>query len=1028
MSLELELAGEKTAAVPNDLSNAAPGWFRLRLPSSAIPLDVAPGHVGAWLEPANVELEFFSTIEPFDTLRLVVGPKSRAEIKFNLFWRSSGGRSIGIPLGLATGKSFAFGIELNVEIEAQLFSWKEAGVETGRLTVLENSAGWGLPSFLKELQGAREILGFTQRALLRGAEGLTSVIEKITLADPVITLEGGALRMGNLSATIELSEGRKLALKGPELYLDGEFHLRAEGDPRLEFALTEDELLLRGNGSRPPLSIRFAAGTKFTFSLDPRDPYIAMSAGSERPPATVFVPGLRAADFTTANGRIEPTADALKERFVLNFAGDDPGKTLCRITPHGAQMTATAVPRGMQLGQSDEPVLRDVQLEHGSLTLDRGDYDLDIAASARLGWFERVSGRLAVRANSRANDRKFAVRFDVQIEGAWEDPTGSLEFRDPGASVTITLREPTAANKSAWEVRAFISGTVRFKAIERWLAGSAEWLGDLVKDLAVRFDRMDLQTFLENPARHMSLKIQAAGGKQLKLWKLLRFELTEFALARDSVVLAGKVHFTLEGGFYFMGGIPRMRISLSDGIGLVDDPGQPLTLTGKLVTPTGISASLELTRERGEGRQRLAGHGALLIPGWPSFRITCGFGKRQPDPAKDKWIAMLFLFVEADFPITIFPCVVLREMGLGFGINQKLRDFDELWRGDAAFNNLMNDPRGLPNPANPADWKDGGGLDFTDVALVGRTHVAPSPDGRGPFPYIADAMLYIQPTSEFTIAFTSNLWLFTGLDEVRTPEYRSAPLVQTLMVLYPRHGHLEARARTVRNAKMSAAPETVAKALSAIEAEMLLKATPDMFRLRVGPMRVELKLAGFDLRGSLLYGVEAGGGVALMLMQQQMSGEFHLDWRFGLSLGPLSIEVGLAIHARMAYSLLLAGGYFGAGLGMLFYGLARVHISISLEVSLALRFRLRIRVGFVKITISWSKRMSASLGVTFEAEVEAMLGTSGMALHGSGVLNFRCCGFSFSPRISFSVGNTDRLEQVRARLRPLLPPGFNALT
>ncbi len=1024
MTLEVELNKLSRVLTAEDLMPAGVGWFRIPLPNLAGPLDLAPGHVHVQLTAPVLALEFFSVLKLFDTVRLIAGAGARAQLEFNLFFRAPSGLTIGIPLKPPVGSNYAFGLESTVELEAELFSWKSAGVETGRFTMLENATGWSAPVIPSVLQGVREVIGFADRALLSGARELTSTIKKITLAQPVLSLAGGGLKLSNLGATIEFAENdRTLALTGPGLILDRDFHLSVEGEPRLEFQLAKDELLLGGGDTRMPLSILFAAGTNFIFSLDPRDPYVAMTNGSERPPATVYVPGLKGADITrTAEGRVEPKQAALNERFVLHFAGDEPGKTFCRITPHGAQMTATAAPRGINLGQGDKAVLRDVQLERGSLTLDRGDYELDIAASARLGYFERVSGRLTVRASSRADDQKFSARFDVQIEGAWEDPTGSLEFRDPGASVAIELGE-----NPAWRVKAFVSGTLRFKAVERWLAGAAEWLGDLAKDLSVRFDRLDLHTFLDDPTKSVSLKMQSMGGRQIKLWNILRFELTELALARDHIVLAGKVHFTLEGGFYFMGGIPRMRISLKDGIDLMDDPGQPLTLHGKLVTPTGISAELELTREKSAGRQRLAGHGALTIPGWPGFRITCGFGKRRPDPAKDDWIVLLFLFVEADFPITLFPCVVLREMGLGFGINQKLRGFDQLWKSEDAFDNLMRDPRGLPNPAAPGDWEDGGGGGFTDVALVARTHVAPSPQGRGPFPYIADAMLYIQPTSEFTIAFTSNLWLFTGLDDVRAPAFRSKPVAQTLIVFYPRHGHLEARSRTLKDSKMSAAPDVVGKALSIVQTEMLLKATPDMFRLRVGLMTVELKLAGFDLRGSLLYGVEAGNGVALMLMQQQMSGSFDLDWRFSLSFGPLSLEVGLAIHARMGYSLLLAGGYFGAGLGMLFYGLARVNVSISLQVYLALRFYLRIKVGWFKITISWSSRMSASLEVAFEAEVEALLGTSGMALRGSGILAFRCCGFSFSPHISFSVGNSDHLEQVRSRLRPFLPPNAGAL-
>jgi hypothetical protein len=1032
----VELPAPAAAGVKTDV----PNQLTITLPSLKATFEPLPGHVSADLESAGAVLVLTITAGgAVQQAELFATAKATARVRFNLFYDTDA-ITLGIPLtvsGTDLESKFAFRAEFSADanVDAKLrLVFRQAG-QNPQFAFFEAAERWvrkDLPAGVAKLE--RQILGFGERALLGGAEALTSVVEKITVLESwtaKITKEG--LEVAGIGAEIALRDtlgagSRKFLLTAGAMLLDKNWKLKVTGEPRLAFKLEKDELLLRGNATvRAPLSLHFHAGTTVMFSLDPRQPYVALGGGTTTP-ATVYVPGLRDGEFNTdTQGKITPKAEALKSRFQLTFDPDQPDlppgqRTFCRLSPEGARMTARAVPRPITIGTAgSEPLLRSVQLDHGHLTLDRGDYDLEIAASAQLGFFEQASGRLTVRANSRTGDNSFAARFDVKIEGAWEDPTGTIEFRDPGASVELAL------GVDGWTAKAWVSGTVHFKATQRWLSSAADWLGDLFGDLALRFERLALHDLLENPLRHLRLKIQSTGGKQLKLWNLLKFELTEFGLARDSVILAGKVHFTLEGGFYFMGSIPRLRISLRDGIDFDDEPGAPMVIEGKLVTPTGITAAIRLERERNALRERLAGQGSLLIPGWPGITITCGFGRRRPNPQKDDWIPLLFLFVEADIPITLFPCVVLRDLGLGFGINQKLRGFSELWAREDAFDELMKDPRGLPNPANVADWVDGGGENFTDVALVARTHVAPSPDARGPFPYVADAMLYIQPTSEFTIAFTSNLWLFTGLDDTRDAEFRARPLVQTLIVMYPRHGYLEARSRTRRDSKMKAVPDAVAKALSLVETEMTLKATPDMFRLRVGLMQVGLRLGLFDLSGTLLFGVELGNGVAIMLMQQTLAGRFELDWRFGVSLGPLSIEVGLAIHARMGYSILQAGGYFGRELGVLFYGVARIHISIEMKVHLALRFHLRIKIGWFKITISWSKRLSASLAIAFEAEVEALIGTSGLALTGTGTLHFRCCGYSFSPRISFSIGNTDRLSEVRARLRPFLPASQNAL-
>jgi len=438
-------------------------------------------------------------------------------------------------------------------------------------------------------------------------------------------------------------------------------------------------------------------------------------------------------------------------------------------------------------------------------------------------------------------------------------------------------------------------------------------------------------------------------------------------------------------------------------------------------TQSGFKAALTLTREEEKASEALAGTGMLAIPGMPEVSIACRFGRRQlSDAGRTKWIPLFFLFVQADYPVTLYPGVVLRMLGLGFGVNQKLRGLDSLME-EGGVRSLVEDPRGLPNPADIDAWVPGGDWDTTDISLVAHTYIAPAQKEDGPFAYVGDALFYLQPTSTLTIAFCTNLWLFTSLTDAQKDEFRRRPVMAGTMVLYPRHAYLEMLVQSEKNPKMSAAPEAYAKALSIAQAEVYMKATPDMFRMRVGPVRVETKEHGFHLKGSLLYAVEASSKAAVMLSHMSVAGQFSAEVHERYDLDPLCVAADVIVRAKLAYEALLAGGYLGESQGVLFYGRLLVHISAELEVRVSLDFHLVIKVWRFKQTISWSKRMSASLGLAFDADVEALLGTKGVAFQGRGTLRFNVLGYHFSPSINVKAGDYDRIPQARAKLAHLLP-------
>lgn len=803
-----------------------------------------------------------------------------------------------------------------------------------------------------------------------------------------------------------------LDFTGALLSFDEQFDLKFDDNskPDLKYTLQNDVFLFKKGQA---ITLHFKKGSRICLRLDPKNPFLAMEGAIKgSPPISAYLPGLE--------GKTDDAslAQAAESRFILDFDSDD-GETKCRISRGGAEMTARARPTTINLGGADAAV-RNVVLDEGALSINRGGYELEVKASGQLAYFRKATGSLRIRSSATTTGKPvspgFLIQFEPVLEGTWEDPTASIVFINPHAIVGISFAG------SKWTVVGKIGAELRLKAVKKWLGDAAEWLSDFFSRLSLKFDGLDLELLAKGELKNggIQLNYQSGGDLDINLWEIFKFTIGDFSLIENGFSFSGGVSIDFGGGSGFSGSLPKLNVLLKDGVQIQASDEEPVKFKGKLVTPTGIRASMEFEREESEDRQELQGLGSLSVPGWADVLIVCGVGKRRVEKNQQvKTIGMFFLFVETDYPITVYPAVVLRYPGLGFGINKQMRGFGDLMKNGVKA--LASDPKGLPNPAAPSDWEDAGDYDSTDLSLVARTFLTVSQKGDGPFPYVADALVSLQFGKDFSIIFTSNLWLFTKISDARKQEFRERPVMKTIIAMYPRHGYLEAFSKTQRNSRMSAAPGALSKALSLYESEMYLKATPDMLRMRVGPTRTELKEIGFLLKGSLVYGIEAGSGVALMLMSLELQGGFEKNVEYGFRTGPLSVSAKLRLAAKMGLSVLLAGGYLGKSLGVGFYGYVRVHISVEFGLTVSLKFKLRIKIGWVKITISWSKRLSAHLSLSFDAQVEALAATSDLAFKGSGVLSFRAFGFTFSPRIAFSGGNTSALNRARSRLKPLLP-------
>lgn len=589
------------------------------------------------------------------------------------------------------------------------------------------------------------------------------------------------------------------------------------------------------------LTVVFPAGTRCRFRPVLADPRVELESADGGPVLTAYIPGLAGSD---------PVVDGSDEsRFIIDLKSgknDKPGNDdKVSISHHGLTALAELRPTRLKVGTLE------CSVTGGSVRFQEGRYDAQITASARLPYFRHGEGNLLIRAGSEAG---FAAQWEANLGRAWEDPTGHLLVHEPRATVTVGWSGGT------WKVEGRLGGRLELTKAPRFLAGAERWLGTFARGLRFEFDQLDLSDL---DSSDFSIKLDPKRLPQrLDLWGFFEFDLQQLELCRNGFVVGGDLRFE-RNGLSFSGSLPRLRCEFSTGgIGIRAGGGDDIEIRGHLKTRSGIEVRASFRRRQSGDVDEMIGAGTIAIASLPSISVLCAIGRRVDrngscDP-------VLLLYTEADIPVPLFPGVVLRELGLGFGINKVLAAVAGT-RPEDLVTRLIDDPKGLPDAANPAAWSTP--PDGFDLSLVAQTAIAPAPRGEGPFPYVGRATMYVQPTSECVLLLLSRLWLLTSLDDSRRSEFQRRPALKGALAIYPRHGYLELQVRTERKPAFSAPVPLLDQAFSIASGEFHLKASRDAFLCRAGPLRARVAISGLSLEGHVVHAVYVGRHGAITVLE-----------------------------------------------------------------------------------------------------------------------------------------------------------------
>lgn len=911
--------------------------------------------------------------------------------------------------------------------------------------------GVALDALFEEVQGA--VLGGSVqvRAAVSGLNGgflkVPEIPEARSLADwRGVTLDkeqlnvqwtaegggGGALELSGLKATIADGAGKPLfALDGGTLRIDDRLRVHVDPDGlALDFVVAKDRVLLDSNAS--PFTLIVWKGARVRVDADARDPKVTLDHRSGHP-ATLVVPGVSPLSEDDRD-KLRPGKDgsACPNRFLFDVTAPPPhpgsGTSTVPLVLSASGVDFRAALRRRKLDLL--PHLDGGMAVEGEVVVQAGEFFVTASAHCRLPFLKDADGTLEVRAASagwRAEGegqpvRGIHARFQSRLAPSLTDPSGLLEVRDPRVGVEVGW-DPTGGT---WDVGGALSGVLALRPPERFGSGAASWLDGLFGNLELEFHDLKILGLANMRRAHegngstSGIALHLRQGRRLTfhLWGILAVDVRTFKLRVDDgdvgLELGGEISVDGGGAFELKGTLPSLVVSMPGGVPRLGvGASSKLRFGGSLQVPSGVRASVELEKETGpvEG---FSGTGSIAIPGLPDVRIACRLGRVRKE---GKSLPVFLLYADAGVAITLFPGVVMRNLGLGFGINQELRAFQDLEHEGAEA--LVLRGGSMPRPSHPGEWTlPQSDLDRPRVSVVAATTITASPQGDGPFPYVMRGVLAIR--DDLSMALFAGLWLMSTIRDVEEDaDFAARPAALGVVSLMPRHGRLEAVQATRRNPRMSVTPPLLGEVMSAVQTELALVVSPDLFRLRVGPTKARIALLGaLEFEGQALFALEVTPRHALALTAVSLHAGFDLQQSFPIGSARLSI----ALRARFGFQALLAG-ILTCDSGLTLYARARVQVSVEVEVAVSIHFTLEIDVGFFSIDIDIEIRLAARLMLAFAADVEAVLAVgdrgTGMYLAGRGELVMDVLGFQFAIDAGIELGDPQlkgKLEPVRKQL------------
>lgn len=801
--------------------------------------------------------------------------------------------------------------------------------------------------------------------------------------------EPGKVELTNLS--LAFTGLPKAKFEAAYLRADDTFHVTARGG--------RFELLLAQTGSEA--FVLDPAATDFTLVLhaDTEFVLVVSSAGVSLEArtdkgriATVAVPALTKSEVEVLIASHDMQSTGTGETRSLMFEVRGEADSALSLSSTGIHAVAVAAPVRLALGKE----LKDVTLTEGRLQLSGRRWSATATATAGLPWLEGARGELLFETGSDHGGLAVDARFDVPLGDVWRDPSGVLAFHEPAASINV-------AWDGQWHVDGSLSGELRFDA-SKIASEAKEIASDVLDRMSLSFEGLSLSSLGSlGSDGNGSVRLDFLKPFEGDIWDIFRFRLTSFHLTSAGAGLGGTVAFNL-GPVQFGGEFPALNFSFTEGRGLSLSDDFDFGIDGALKLAGGVEAQMSFRKRKDDTLESLDGAGSLRVPRWGDFGVALSVGRTSAGQPS------VFIFGDLDMVQPLYPGVVLRKAGLGFGINRGFGE-DLSGRSPAEILEHLRTTRSNDVMA-PAAWEVRDGV---QLVMRGMFSATTGPNDE-PDMYVADLTATLD--ERFRLTAVLDGWAFTKLDDAPDPSFRNRPFVRGALVVDPKAPSLAAGMLTRKGSKHSlegAAGELVSALLDARELEAMVRADPSRFALRI-TQHDALNILGIRLRATQTLALCASRKGAWMAARATAGASFST--RIPASAGPVSASITASVTVNAELGVL--GAIVDSKLCL--YGVASMSARFTLHAKLEIRIRIRFKIGPFKVGVKVRvKARSVEVGQTATLRVQASIGQETGYL-ATAEFGARLGGYEL--KIPFSIRkNPDAVKRAHSAYREALTSG-----
>jgi hypothetical protein len=417
-----------------------------------------------------------------------------------------------------------------------------------------------------------------------------------------------------------------------------------------------------------------------------------------------------------------------------------------------------------------------------------------------------------------------------------------------------------------------------------------------------------------------------------------------------------------------------LRVELGDGPArLKIDPGVGITIKAG----EGFEFNGECGFVEGPRRRYFSAGGGIKLSGMPRSTALVQIGKSSKN---DGTLAEDHIFYGArDFDIQVFSGVVVKSLGMGIGINERLT---AIGPDPTAAEILQNIDRIVPGDRDSWSFVPGTGDFFSIIAT------AELASNQGPedlvYAYVLSAVFSIDP--HLNVVAATKIWVSSSLANARA--YPNNPVLVGAVVMNPRRRSLEARLESRPNPVIQD-NKLLEKILTRGRLRMSFRLTPELVDYFLEEVSYQDRMFGFDwqVRGS--FRIAIFRGTVLTRASVALSGRVEEPLRVGSG--------GADVKGNAGVSLDYGGLLRGSG-AVLF---------AQLDAHAALNAGLFLEVSFKIFKRRFSKTFRASAG-GLEVGIRGGIGVNAAGLVGGYTgarFSFRICnhglggeaGVEFSP-------------------------------